>query len=157
MTTHSTTLTHAEIRDRITPPGAFEPGFRRTEVDRKGPRKVLLVEDDPDYRSLLALVLEQRGYDVREAEDGQEGLNIAQTTPVDLVLVDFDLPILHGLEVVRQLRQQSRFGALPIVMMTSYGSRVYDSAINAGCNEFLAKPIDFLALDGILHKFAPTN
>jgi CheY-like chemotaxis protein len=49
------------------------------------------------------------------------------------------------------------FGALPIVMMTSYGSRVHDSAINAGCNEFLAKPIDFLALDGILHKFAPTN
>jgi len=117
----------------------------------------LLVEDDHDYRSLLALVLEQRGYDVRQAEDGQEGLNIAQTTPVDMVLVDFDLPILHGLEVVRQLRQQSRFGALPIVMMTSYGSRVHDSAISAGCNEFLAKPIDFLALDGILHKFAPTN
>ena len=157
MTTHSTTLTHAEIRDRITPPGAFEPDFRRTEVDRKGPRKVLLVEDDQDYRSLLALVLEQRGYDVRQAEDGQEGLHIAQTTPVDMVLVDFDLPILHGLEVVRQLRQQSRFGALPIVMMTSYGSRVHDSAISAGCNEFLAKPIDFLALDGILHKFAPTN
>jgi CheY-like chemotaxis protein len=157
MTTQIAMPTHAEIRNRITPPGAFEAHSARHEAAKHGPRKVLVVDDDSSYRSLLALVLGRRGYEVLEAEDGLEGLNILQTSPVDMALVDFDLPLLHGLEVVRRLRLQQKLEGLPVVMMTSHGSRVHDSAINAGCDEFLAKPIDFLKLDSLLQKFVPTS
>ena len=155
MISEGKTLTHDDIRNRITPPGAFAaegPGHKSAQ---KPPRTVLVIEDDNSYRSLLTLLLTQRGYQVREAEDGLEGLNILQTSPVDMALVDFDLPLLHGLEVVRRLRQQQKFRELPIVMMTSYGRRVHDSAITAGCDEFLVKPIDFHELDGVLQRFAP--
>src|ERR1051326_6671782 len=102
---NTTTSTHQEIRTRITPPGALDSNFQQDDTFKGGPPRVLVVEDDSSYRSLLSLILTQRGYEVREAEDGVEGLNIAQTSPVDMVLVDFDLPLLHGLEVVRRLRQ----------------------------------------------------
>jgi len=157
MTFENTTSTHQEIRNRITPAGALDPNFRQHDTFKGRLPRVLVVEDDSSYRSLLSLILTQRGYEVREAEDGIEGLNIAQTNPVDMVLVDFDLPLLRGLEVVRRLRQQHKFQALPVVMMTSHGERVRNNAINAGCNEFLAKPIDFKVLDGLLHKFAPAT
>jgi DNA-binding response OmpR family regulator len=157
MTFENIPLTHHDIRDRITPPGALDSSLPQHETSHVTPRRVLVVEDDSSYRSLLTLILTQRGYEVREAEDGVEGLNIAQTSPVDMVLVDFDLPLLHGLEVVRRLRQQQKFQSLPVVMMTSHGRRVRDNAINAGCNEFLTKPIDFKELDGLLDKFAPAT
>ena len=120
-------------------------------------RSVLIIEDDAELRSLLAFVFAKKGYDVVEAEDGQEGLDTALSRNFDLILIDFDLSLVHGLEIVRQLRQHAKFEALPIIMMTTHGNRVYDCAVNAGCDQFLPKPLDFDKLYEMLEYFAPVN
>jgi DNA-binding response OmpR family regulator len=129
-------------------------GFKLLPASPTGPT-LLVIEDDQDLRWLLALIFTEKGYQVIQAEDGEEGLKTALTTPVDLILIDFDLPFIHGLEIVRQLRQHPRFEALPIIMMTCHGKAAYDSAVNAGCDEFLPKPIDFDRLYELLDYFAP--
>ena len=120
-------------------------------------RTILIIDDDAELRSLLTFVFTKKGYRVFEAEDGQEGLETALTRSFDLILVDFDLPFVHGLEVVRQLRQHPKFEALPIIMMTSHGNCVRESAVKAGCDQFLPKPLDFDQLYEMLEYFAPVN
>jgi DNA-binding response OmpR family regulator len=104
---------------------------------------------------LLAYYFAAKGYTVLQAENGQEGIDLARSTPVDFVLVDFDLPLLNGLEVTRRLREQLKLEDLPIVMMTCHGYRVFRSALNAGCSDFLPKPLDFDRLDQMIEYFAP--
>jgi CheY-like chemotaxis protein len=130
---------------------------RQSEPEAPNRRTILLIDDDAELRSLLRLVFTGQGYDVAEAEDGQEGLETVLSKPFDLVLVDFDLPFIHGLEVVRELRRHPKFEALPIIMMTSHGNRLYAHAVDAGCDEFLAKPLDFDRLHDLLQYFAPVN
>lgn len=116
---------------------------------------VLIIEDTADLRELLTHYLEVKGYEVIQAEDGQEALNLAQQTIADFILVDFDMPFVNGLEVVRQLRQRPGFEPVPVVMTTSHGYTVRDRAVKSGCDEFLPKPIDFDRLDAMLDYFAP--
>ena len=78
--------------------------------------RILLVEDDPDVRLALRLLLEDDGYDVLEAIDGEQGLLRAGTHGPDVVLVDLKLPGMHGFEVVRRLRRTS---GVPIVVVTA--------------------------------------
>jgi CheY-like chemotaxis protein len=106
-------------------------------------RKLLLAEDDPASRELLADILKMQGYQVVEAEDGQAALEkIAEEGP-DLVLLDIQMPKLDGLGVVRQLRQNPRFTSLPVVAVTSYAMRGdREKALDAGFDAYLTKPID---------------
>ena len=133
--------------------------FNREERAPTAPvqRTVLIIDDDTELRSLLAFVFSQKGYAVVEAEDGEQGLKATLTKNFDLVLVDFDLPFIHGLEVVRELRQHPKFEALPIIMMTSHGNRVREKAVKAGCDQFLPKPLDFDRLYEMLEYFAPVT
>jgi CheY-like chemotaxis protein len=106
-------------------------------------RKLLIAEDDPASRELLADILKMQGYQVVEAEDGQAALEkIAEEGP-DLVLLDIQMPKLDGLGVVRQLRQNPRFTSLPVVAVTSYAMRGdREKALDAGFDAYLTKPID---------------
>ena len=157
----SQTASHTQsFRHQVT--GGFATNSQTLDPREAAPtkatrRNVLIIDDDADLRSLLSLVVNDKGYEVVEAEDGQSGLETARTNAFDLVLVDFDLPLIHGLEVVRQLRQHPRLEALPIIMMTSHGNRVHDSAVNAGCDQFLPKTIDFDKLYEMMEYFAPAT
>jgi DNA-binding response OmpR family regulator len=131
------------------------PGDPEASMTGSLRRAVLIVEDNPDMQSLLAYYFAAKGYTVWQAENGQEGIDLARSTPVDFVLVDFDLPLLNGLTVVRHLREELKLESLPIVMMTCHGYRVLHSAVNVGCNDFLPKPLDFDRLDQMLEYFAP--
>ena len=131
----------------------------RFETERDGlvkKRNVLVVEDDENTVFLLKNLLGSRGYQVASAWDGKQALEIARTLDLDLVLLDLQLPRLNGLSVIRQLREDSRFECLPIIIMTGFEPEQFrGTAIDAGCDDFLLKPIDLDRLDAILDYFAP--
>jgi DNA-binding response OmpR family regulator len=100
---------------------------------------ILYIEDDPQIRTLLSAALEDDGYEVLQAEDGERGLEIAATTPIDLAIVDLRLPGMGGFDVVRELRRTS---SVPIVIFTAHGdSHDVVVGLEAGADDFLSKPI----------------
>src|SRR5438067_13523369 len=83
-------------------------------------RRVLVVEDNPDSRLSLHLLLEMRGYDVEEAEDGLRGVRKALDWQPDVAVVDIGLPVFDGYEVARQLKA-ALGGSIRLIALTAYG------------------------------------
>ena len=106
---------------------------------------LLLVEDDRTLREAIRYNLISQGYNVYSTEDGAEGLNIAKSKPVDLILLDLMLPKLSGLEICKTLR---RYGSiLPIIMLTAKDSefdKVY--GIESGADDYITKPFSMREL-----------
>ncbi len=108
----------------------------------ESPRRILVVDDDPDIRFLHTQYLEGLGYEVEAASDGIEGLAKIQLD-IDLVLVDAEMPNMDGFEVARRIRQESGHQDLPVVMVTGL-ARKEDRlrAYEVGINDFINKPVD---------------
>ena len=100
---------------------------------------LLFVEDDPAIRGALRLALEDEGYAVIEAQDGQAGLRLFAEHQIDLVLLDLRLPDISGFEVCRQLRQTS---IVPIIMVTAQ-TDTHDlvAGLEAGADDYVTKPV----------------
>ncbi|WP_280151608.1 ATP-binding protein [Piscinibacter sp. XHJ-5] len=117
----------------------------------EGPRKrVMVVDDSPQNRAMLVDSLGMLGFDVVEAGDGRQALDMLQEVQPDLVVMDIMMPVLDGLEATRCIRSLQRFAALPIVAASASATRqVEDAARQAGATEFVVKPI---AQDVLLDK-----
>ena len=111
------------------------------------PKKILVVEDNLDTRELIHLHLTTEGFTVVTASNGREGLYLASAEHPDLIITDISMPEIDGLELVRQLRTQSEFESLPILVLTAFGVDQMDQAIKAGANRALNKPVHF---DGLI-------
>lgn len=110
---------------------------------REGPPLVLVVEDDPDQRLLARAVLERRGYRVREAEDGVEGLEEIHRAPVDLVIVDLGMPRMDGVTLLRRLRSDPDHASLPIIVLTGTGTPGREvELIEMGADDYIEKPLE---------------
>ena len=108
---------------------------------------VLVVEDEAALATMLRYNLEKQGYRVEEAADGQEALMRISETQPDLVLLDWMLPAMSGLEVCRQIRRRSATRDLPVIMVTA---RTEDQdavrGLNTGADDYIAKPFSMEAL-----------
>ncbi|HKY28296.1 MAG TPA: sigma-54 dependent transcriptional regulator [Pyrinomonadaceae bacterium] len=103
--------------------------------------KVLIVDDEQQIRSILALILRERGFEVAEAESGDEALRITDSIQPDIVLLDINLPGTNGLETLRQLLAKNN--KLTVIMMTAYATiRSAVEAIREGAFDYLTKPFD---------------
>jgi two-component system cell cycle response regulator DivK len=119
---------------------------------------VLVIEDDENSLFVLRSILGTKGYRVLEASDGKQGLEIAEAEKLDLILLDLQLPRLHGLGVIHRLRENANLESLPIVIMTAWDlEKSRGSAIAAGCDDFLIKPIDIDHLDAVLAQYVPLS
>jgi CheY-like chemotaxis protein len=114
---------------------------------------VLIVDDDPFIRKLVATTLEDvAGFDLMEAEDGREALEVASRSAPELVFLDIDMPVLDGLEACRRLREQPNTREATIVMLTAAaGEAAEREAEEAGADLFLTKPFSALELLKIVH------
>jgi CheY-like chemotaxis protein len=104
--------------------------------------RILIVDDKATSRELLRTVLEKQGYVVTEAADGEEALQRVRAESPHLILLDLQMPVRNGYEVLRELRQDTRFAALPIIALTAsamQGDR--ERALAAGFTAYLAKPV----------------
>lgn len=108
-------------------------------------RTVLVVEDNDMNMQLVEYLLEEGGYAIVKAVNGEEALEIARNgTPApDLVLMDIHLPGMDGLSVVREMKADERIGRIPILALTAHAMRGdRDRFLEAGCDGYISKPID---------------
>jgi CheY-like chemotaxis protein len=106
---------------------------------RQGDRDVLVIDDDPDVLSVLCAYLRQKGFSVRSASNGTEGLAEASSTAPDIILSDIAMPGMDGIELCRQLR--ARLPKIPVVLMSGQASAIEPDRIrSAGAAALLAKP-----------------
>jgi phosphate regulon transcriptional regulator PhoB len=105
------------------------------------PKKILVVEDEPDIRKLVHYNLAQERFMVLEAEDGEKALKTIQREKPDLIILDLMLPGLSGLELCRNLRQRPETAQLPILMLTAKASEA-DRVVGLemGADDYLTKP-----------------
>src|SRR5512137_2249917 len=109
---------HAGSRDVIIPDAPAELPAPAPDLSHDA-RRILVVDDEPEIRTLLERALTARGFTVETAPDGEEGLARIASHPPALVLLDAMLPRIHGFEVARRLRADVRTRELPVVMMTA--------------------------------------
>ncbi|TAN74314.1 MAG: phosphate regulon transcriptional regulatory protein PhoB [Magnetospirillum sp.] len=102
---------------------------------------ILIVEDEASLATLLRYNLEKEGYRVCEAGDGEEALTVLTERKPDLVLLDWMLPSLSGIEVCRQLRRKPATRDLPVIMLTARGEEGDKiRGLNTGADDYLTKP-----------------
>ena len=109
--------------------------------------KVLLVEDNEMNRDMLSRRLIRRGFEVLIAVDGEQGVRMSKSELPDLILMDMSLPVLDGWGAARQIKAESRTQAIPLIALTAHamaGDR--DKALEAGCDDYDTKPIEFQRL-----------
>ena len=106
-------------------------------------KKVLVVEDHHDTSFMLCRLLKMEGYEVEHAIDGVVGYSTATAGHPDLIITDIQMPRMNGIEMIRRIREASDMKQTPIIVMSAYGKRVIDDAMEAGADDFVEKPIDF--------------
>lgn len=105
---------------------------------------ILLVEDNELNRDMLTRRLNRKGFEVRTAGDGQQALDEIASKRPDLVLLDMDLPILNGWETSAAIRANESLADLPVIALTAHAmTGDKQKALDAGCNDYATKPVDF--------------
>jgi CheY-like chemotaxis protein len=109
--------------------------------------KILIIEDTENNRVLLTRRLQPKGYDIVTAESAEIGLSMIENEPPDLVLMDVGLPGMDGWEATRVLKSNPSSKDIPVIALTAHAMQSdRDKAVEAGCDDFETKPIDFNAL-----------
>jgi len=116
---------------------------------------ILLVEDNEMNRDMLSRRLKRAGFEVSEASDGLAALQMAGMTP-DLILLDMSIPELDGWEVTRRLKADPATSCIPVIALTAHvmtGDR--ERALEAGCDEYETKPVQFERLCAKIRDLLP--
>ena len=116
---------------------------------------VLVAEDNPDNFALLERFLKRRGCEVIGAGGGREAVALTAERRPDLVLMDLSLPDISGLDATARIRSDARTSATPIIAVTAHamgGDRA--RCLEAGCTEYVSKPIDYDQLGALIDKLA---
>jgi two-component system, cell cycle response regulator DivK len=113
----------------------------RRSARARGAGLVLIVDDNADTRELYALYLQSRGFSAVTAQDGEAGIEIAFRHQPDLIVMDLSMPRLDGVTATQRLKEDSRTGQIPVVILTGYPlAAIPQGALNAGADALLTKP-----------------
>jgi CheY-like chemotaxis protein len=113
--------------------------------------RILIVEDTADTRTLLKAVFEAEGFEVIEAADGIEAVEVALAELPDAIIMDMSLPKLDGSTAVKLIRREPALRSTPVIACTAFNKWEWrGKSIVAGCDAFVTKPIDFAQLRAIL-------
>ncbi len=114
---------------------------------------VLVVDDSPTIRRVVTRQLTARGYDVLAAADGTSAVQVLLQRPVDVVLLDFVMPGMNGLQLCRAIRAMPNMSALPVVLMSAKADKIRGPAMQqAGAVDAISKPFDPLALHAVIEN-----
>jgi len=120
---------------------------------------ILYIEDNPDNMRLVQRALEGRGYHLLKAMRGMDGIAIAESEQVDLILLDINLPDIDGYEVARRLRSSAKpkLKSIPIIAVTANALKGdAQKALDAGCDVYMSKPINIRELWVRVEVFVPS-
>lgn len=110
---------------------------------------ILCIEDHPDNMTLVRRIFRSDRYNLLEASNGLQGISLAESNDIDLVLLDINLPDIDGYEVAHRLRTSSkpRLAQIPIIAVTANAMKGDDrKVLEAGCTKYMAKPINIQEL-----------
>jgi two-component system, chemotaxis family, chemotaxis protein CheY len=116
--------------------------------------RILVVDDSPTMRRIISAQLKQVGYhDVGEAENGQHALQELEARKFNFVLTDWNMPLMNGLEFIKEVRAREEYKKLPIIVVTTRNAKQdVIMALKAGANNFVTKPFSPNALDEKIKK-----
>jgi two-component system, cell cycle response regulator DivK len=104
-------------------------------------KRILVVEDQPDNRKIIRDVFAPTGYEIIEAENGEEALAAIAKARPDLILMDIQLPIMDGYTATRRIKEDPALRSIPVIAVTSYAlSGEEKRAREAGCDDYIPKP-----------------
>ncbi len=132
--------------------GRGSGAFRRVG----GLRKVLIVDDAVSMRQMVSFTLKQGGYEVVEAEHGQDALSKLQSNAVDLIITDLNMPVMDGITLIQNVRKMPSMKSKPILMLTTEGlAAKKEQGKAAGATGWIVKPFDPDKLLQTLAKVLP--
>ena len=109
--------------------------------------KILIIEDEKDIGELVQFNLENLGYDISLANNGELGLELARKNKHDLILLDLMLPGIHGLEVCRIIKSDNNINSIPVIMVTALGQEEnIVKGLESGADDYITKPFSFKIL-----------
>jgi two-component system cell cycle response regulator DivK len=121
-------------------------------------KRIVVVEDQADNLQILRDLLTSEGYQIIEAQDGEEGIRAAAAERPDLILMDIQLPRLDGYEATRRIKADPALRAIPIIVVTSYSlSGDEAKARAAGCDDFVPKPYSRRHLMAKIREYLPNS
>lgn len=136
--------------------------YDRALRDEKPAAKILVVEDEPNLRKLLEVIISKEGYEVFPAANGEEAWELINQVPPDLVLTDVMMAKMDGLDLCRRIRAHSEFDQIPIVILTARNEQLDKyHGFREGADDYLTKPFDPVELvfriQAHLRRTAPKN
>ena len=118
-------------------------------------KSIISVDDSSTMRRMVSFTLKSAGYEVVEAADGVEALNVLKSHPVDMVISDINMPNLNGIELTRQLRSQPGFVRTPIILLTTESDTAKKSEGRAaGATGWIVKPFNPVTLVDAIRRVA---
>jgi len=121
----------------------------------EGVKRALLIDDSKSIRSLVGFILKAEGFDIIEAEDGRKGLELLQQASgkLSIVIVDYDMPNVTGPEFVTEVRNQSKYDGIPIIMLTSRQDEDDEVlGLESGADDYIVKPVEPMKLQARVRK-----
>jgi two-component system cell cycle response regulator DivK len=132
-------------------PGMSEHLSEQLSEPKETGQTILVVDDMRDNLILLSLSLQDMGYRVLTATNGEDALNVAKMARPDLILMDIAMPQQDGLAATRHIREQAELGDVPVIALTAFDTEGFrQAAFDAGFNGYLTKPIDFERLKKLM-------
>ncbi len=122
-------------------------------------KKVLVIDDEMHIVHVVAIKLRNNGYEVLSAENGAEGFELAESEMPDVIVTDYQMPVMSGVEMVQKLRNHQKTKDIPVIMLTARGFAIEDDKKNTlQITQFLSKPFSpkelLRSIDDILHEKA---
>ena len=125
------------------------PSLKRKDAPERGQSVgqeflILVVDDAADNLAVICLDLQQQGYKVVTASNGEDAVRVAEQMLPNLILMDINLPELDGLAATRRIRENGALREVPVVVVTAFGTEGFQrAAYDAGASGYLTKPLDF--------------
>ena len=116
---------------------------------------VMVVDDNPTLREMMAVQLQSAGYAVVEARDGREAVKLAGRACPDLILMDIQMPVMDGLDATRLIRSVRDLCRMPIIAFSAYGEGEENrsAALAAGCTDYVSKTVGIAQLPNVVERY----
>ncbi len=129
-------------------PERFEPS-----LDPESHYLVLAVDDSIDNLTMISLYLQQNGYRVATANNGEEAIKVASLVKPDLIIMDLAMPGVDGLESTRKIREDEQLSGIPVIALTAFSTDGFRRAAHqTGFDGYLTKPVDFTRLNDLIGR-----
>jgi len=142
-------------KNHIEQPKADAPDARNASEPAAN-KRILTIDDSKTMRDMLMLTLANQGFDVLQAVDGQDGINVLEKESVDVVITDINMPVMDGYEVIQHLRKNPDYDSMPILVLTTESDKEKkERARGLGATGFIVKPFNPVSLVEVIRKVSP--